>query len=238
VRREELKTMGLDGVELLMAVEERFGIDIPDEDAEKLVTPGHLQMYVLGRLQEQLARYPTGEGGTGSEDLREGAEGLLRHFLAEELGVDEETISVRTSLKRLIPAKIRRGVWENLKKDTALPVPKLRWSGWLFGLVVLGGAVLAVPLSCGYLPLGIMLAIIVMAVVWRLTMPLARSFPRSVRTFGDLVDFVLSHQEGLLIVRAGGDLWPIIQGIVVEQLSVKPEDVTPSARFVEDLGVG
>jgi len=33
--------MGLDSVELLLAIEEEFGLDIPDRDAEKLYTVGN-----------------------------------------------------------------------------------------------------------------------------------------------------------------------------------------------------
>jgi hypothetical protein len=38
--------MGLDGVELVMAWEEEFGIVISDEDAEKLITP-HLAIDLI-----------------------------------------------------------------------------------------------------------------------------------------------------------------------------------------------
>lgn len=32
--------MGLDSVELLLAIEEEFGVDIPNSDAEKMITVG------------------------------------------------------------------------------------------------------------------------------------------------------------------------------------------------------
>jgi len=37
----------LDHVEVVMAVEDEFGFEIPDEHAEKLVTPGHIVKYVM-----------------------------------------------------------------------------------------------------------------------------------------------------------------------------------------------
>ena len=42
--------MGLDSVELVMAFEEAFGIEIPDEDAARLETPRHVMDYVAARL--------------------------------------------------------------------------------------------------------------------------------------------------------------------------------------------
>nr|AQS22576.1 mitochondrial acyl carrier [Pseudodiaptomus poplesia] len=39
----------LDHVEVIMAVEDEFGFEIPDEHAEKLITPEHIAKYVLDR---------------------------------------------------------------------------------------------------------------------------------------------------------------------------------------------
>ncbi|XP_047363113.1 acyl carrier protein, mitochondrial isoform X3 [Vespa velutina] len=39
----------LDHVEVIMAVEDEFGFEIPDMDAEKLLTPGHIVRYVADR---------------------------------------------------------------------------------------------------------------------------------------------------------------------------------------------
>jgi acyl carrier protein len=43
---EDLGADSLDTVELVMAFEEEFGIEIPDEDAEKLQTVGDAVQYV------------------------------------------------------------------------------------------------------------------------------------------------------------------------------------------------
>lgn len=43
---EDLGADSLNIVELVMAVEEEFGIEIPDEDAENLFTVGDLQSYI------------------------------------------------------------------------------------------------------------------------------------------------------------------------------------------------
>ena len=49
---EDLGADSLDQVELVMALEEAFGSDIPDEDAEKLTTVGDAIAYVEGKSQE------------------------------------------------------------------------------------------------------------------------------------------------------------------------------------------
>ena len=49
---EDLGADSLDQVELVMALEEEFDSDIPDEDAEKLTTVGDAIKYVESKSQE------------------------------------------------------------------------------------------------------------------------------------------------------------------------------------------
>ena len=49
---EDLGADSLDQVELIMALDEEFGADIPDEDAEKLQTVGDAIAYVEAKSQE------------------------------------------------------------------------------------------------------------------------------------------------------------------------------------------
>ncbi len=46
---EDLGADSLDQVELVMALEEEFGADIPDDDAEKLTTVGEAVRYIEGK---------------------------------------------------------------------------------------------------------------------------------------------------------------------------------------------
>ncbi len=46
---EDLGADSLDTVELVMAFEEEFGAEIPDEDAEKLTTVGGVNEYLKGK---------------------------------------------------------------------------------------------------------------------------------------------------------------------------------------------
>ena len=49
---DDLGADSLDTVELVMAFEEEFDIEIPDEDAEKLTTVGKAMEYLKKRLAE------------------------------------------------------------------------------------------------------------------------------------------------------------------------------------------
>lgn len=47
---DDLGADSLDTVELVMALEEEFGIEIPDEEAEKLITVGDAIKYIDSKL--------------------------------------------------------------------------------------------------------------------------------------------------------------------------------------------
>ncbi|MBC7318026.1 acyl carrier protein [Candidatus Bipolaricaulota bacterium] len=50
---DDLGADSLDRVELIMEFEEEFGIEIPDEDAEKITTVGEAIAYIERRLAEK-----------------------------------------------------------------------------------------------------------------------------------------------------------------------------------------
>ncbi len=50
---EDLGADSLDVVELVMALEEEFEIEIPDEQAEKIVTVGDAVKYIEGHSKEE-----------------------------------------------------------------------------------------------------------------------------------------------------------------------------------------
>jgi acyl carrier protein len=49
---DDLGADSLDTVELVMAFEEEFGFEIPDEDAEKIVTVGDAVNYIEAHINE------------------------------------------------------------------------------------------------------------------------------------------------------------------------------------------
>jgi acyl carrier protein len=46
---KDLEADSLDAVEIIMAIEDEFGIEVPDEDAEKFQTVGDIVGYVEAR---------------------------------------------------------------------------------------------------------------------------------------------------------------------------------------------
>ena len=52
---DDLGADSLDTVEVVMALEEEFGIEIPDEDAEKITTVGQAVKYIEDKLAKKEA---------------------------------------------------------------------------------------------------------------------------------------------------------------------------------------
>lgn len=50
---DDLGADSLDTVELVMALEEEFGTEIPDEDAEKIITIKDAVGYIVGRMEKE-----------------------------------------------------------------------------------------------------------------------------------------------------------------------------------------
>lgn len=49
---DDLGADSLDTVELVMALEEKFGVEIPDQDAEKMTTVGEAIKYLEGKTKK------------------------------------------------------------------------------------------------------------------------------------------------------------------------------------------
>jgi acyl carrier protein len=52
---DDLGADSLDVVELVMGLEEEFGVEIPDEDAEKIITVGEAVKYIESHAGERAA---------------------------------------------------------------------------------------------------------------------------------------------------------------------------------------
>lgn len=50
--QQDYNTDSLDTIEIVMALEDRFGLDIKDEDAENLITVGAVVDFIQRRLNE------------------------------------------------------------------------------------------------------------------------------------------------------------------------------------------
>jgi len=96
--------MGLDIMLLIMEVEERFDITLPDERAERIFTVGDLYHYILARTRRNVpAPCPTGQ-----------AFYRLRRTLTADFGLERNRIRPAARLRDLFPRASRGASWPRL----------------------------------------------------------------------------------------------------------------------------
>src|ERR1041384_3448580 len=136
--------MGLDAVEMVMAVEEAFDIRIDDAEAEKVVTPRMLIDCVLSKVAV----------ATSAACLTQRAFNLFRKALLRSGGLKRSDIAPGTPLSILIPKAQRGAAMEKFAADMGIKDrPGLIRPNWLtaalFGASVVVGlfAAFSIPVS-------------------------------------------------------------------------------------------
>lgn len=232
--------MGLDGVELVMEVEDRFRIELPDTECSHVRTVADLAALVISRLPKSGGFCPTARSFFS-----------LRRALAQERGVDRRALRPTTPLEVAFPRVKRPARWKSLAKlEPHLPKLHLTEEArrgfdalglfllflWVPSLVLLlislgalGGLVAAVMLALGVVGLSAVRA------RW------AGEFPAGCTTLGDLARTISPESmpvdggRGLTVEQR---VLEQVQNITAEQLGLEREKVRPESRFVEDLGMG
>jgi acyl carrier protein len=231
--------MGLDGVELVMAVEDAFSISINDADAAKLLTLRLLTDYVLSKVTTT----------TATVCLTQRAFNLLRRSLLRHGGWKRSEITPDTSLPVLLPKKLRREIIQKVIADLEIKrPPEYVLAEWVNVLLLVGPALAGGTVAYGtghathsagiWIFIGVALATAGIAV--RLTRPLRTEFPRNLQTVGDLARWVMTHKSDLADATPTGwtreQITARVRELIVDQLGVKP-GFSDDANFVKDLGL-
>jgi acyl carrier protein len=229
--------MGLDAVELIMDVEKTFGIEIDEHDLQDIRTVGGLHAYVLAHA-EQTERPVCCSAHSFYH---------LRRALVSTLDLPREALTPSSDLASLLPLRSRRRLWARLGGlDLELPRlqrgPVVAWGivllsasaayGWtaLFGFTHDGSMLI--------FDIGVFLT--TATILYFLTDRIRFKIPGG-SSVGDVARAISELNFGHYFTERPGldhdDIWTILQQIVVDQLAVKPSEVTYDARFIEDLGM-
>ena len=113
--------MGLEGVELVMDIEDRFNTSIPDSTAEHIQTVGDLHSFLMNRIRQQ-----------NSDNCPSAAFFYpIRKLLVSEFEIERNTVKPATRLDSLIDAENRYKFWRKLEASVATRLPRLKRSQWL-----------------------------------------------------------------------------------------------------------
>ena len=113
--------MGLEGVELIMDVEDRFHTSFPDAELERMKTVGDLYNFIMARIRSQHSTacpsaamfYP------------------IRRILVDQFNVERSLVRPSTLLESLIDTEARPNFWNTIESAVATKLPRLHRSKWL-----------------------------------------------------------------------------------------------------------
>jgi hypothetical protein len=229
--------MSLDVVELVMNIEERFGVRIPDRDAEKIRTLGELFHF----LQDQQCLSLQGACLSSAAFYR------ARRALCRLFGHARRGISPQSSLEELLPAKGRRGHWQRFREEMApFSLPDLQRPGWLRRFLAARKASLALAGMLGVLlrqPALLALVLtgaVLSALADRLTRPLAVCLPAGCGSMRGLVYQAIGgdrdRAHAALQQMTERELWDEMCLVVSHHLGVEKDRLTPDTEFADMLG--
>ena len=229
--------MGLDIVELVLAIEDGFQIHIADEEASTISTVGELHDLIIAKLKGQEAKLC----------LTSAAFYRTRRGIVEALGVDRRAIKPSTPLASLLPQNDRRAHWISIQNAMEFEVPELRHSSATQIAFVSSGVLLALisgfyfHLGLGWLMWLFIAGLVFGGLLLKASPALATEFPNHDQTVGDLARDVLAANHAQLAEQVGGwtkhDTWETLCRLIANQTGVRREAIRPEAGIVGDLGI-
>jgi acyl carrier protein len=232
--------MGLDSVEILVNVENAFGITISNYEAEKIATVRDIHNLVWRTLQ-------------GRQSMRCKTQQLyykIRYILATKFNVPKDAIELDASLNEIFSATNRRLLYRKLEKEMQLQLPPLVLPfGWVTVLRITGGV-----LIIGTLVISLVMVNRFNYTRWLYLLPvlgilLTNFFSNlldAVRTvfwpdlLSDFTREVLKLNYSTLVQENGAnqkEVEQVIDHIIADIAGVDIKEVTPEKHLGNDLGI-
>lgn len=235
--------MGLDGVELVMSVEETFGFEFSDPEVEKIATVGDFYDAVWEKIKykEQL-------------DNKRCKSSVLfykiRNLFIIKYKIKRENIKPNSKLESIIPKKAIKDEWIIISRDLKLKLPKLVLPSWLstllflFGTFSILGGIIVSWIAVSYYNLSLVwwlipfLGIASIILINHLVRPLKTSINQNdIR--GLIKEMLLLNFKEFsdLLGTNRQEVERIMRNIITDKAGVKFTEVVPNAHLVYDLGI-
>ncbi len=233
--------MGLDSVELVMAVEEKFGISISDEEACSILTVGEMHRCIMNKV----------DMSDKSSCLTQRAFHLLRRNVVRQFGISRRSFMPNTDLDSVIPQAGRRKQWLTLQRSVgavrwpALCLTKIAGIALITSLLVIPGVAAWYEVAnlrwhpglVGVLVIPTMAALMVASRY--LVRPFETEFPAGVTRVRDLAYALLADNPQLFGPEqprwTEEEVWSLLCSVIKTETAIT--DFTKDSRFVADLGI-
>ena len=233
--------MGLDAVELVMAVEEKFGISISDEEASNALAVGDLEKLVRAKI----------DIADADSCLSQRAFHLIRSRAITQFGVSRRDVRPDTPLETLIPHSDRVENWRQFQValGTAEFPELVRPHRVNVTMTILILSALVVPSWFGalhpahfgyWMLFGVGFTTALGLILTRLTRPMKTAFKTGYKCVGDLTRFLVARYPQLVGQPRTNkwtdeEIYSLLREVIIEQLRVSSFD--RKARFVQDLHI-
>lgn len=233
--------MGLDLVEMVLRIEDTFGVEIPDEVATTLETPRLVIDFLLTRLDTRAPR----------TCISQEAFYFLRRKVLAQTSFPRERFHPRTTLEEVFPKKNRRELWRNLSseiggKDALPDLVRPDWLRLSIAFICLGIFILiaaGVNYSASHITatfvIGLPATFGAAALLIYLTQSFQNQFALDYQKIGDLVEYSISHHvcafktEGWTREQIAGIVWNIIE----EETGVDVSKFNEDSYFIRDMNL-
>jgi hypothetical protein len=230
-RHEEV---GEDTWELFEAIERSFDVALGDYFAL-----AGIRVSELAEKISTLADYPTREKCISAVAFYR-----LRRALQEVCNVPARLIRPSTPIDDVLPWSKRREQWKQLEKTTGLDLPGLMGPRWLFllcfilSLSILSAVKVTFVPQLGWMAVVIGSLFLFVTLLW-LCLPLARSFPPTCKTIGDLTKLVLACNYARLSAHGAGSSTRYVEESLVQLISLSTGviEISGRTRIPSDLNI-
>jgi acyl carrier protein len=227
--------MGLDGVELILAFEDEFQIEISDAQAEKMVTVGDSVDIIYDILRPKKSAVNC---------FSQKSFYLIRRNLMEIFNVPRSEVKLNSNLEAIIPLDSRAVKWEkfiklitsskffyhHLTKRSA----NCKFSIFSVTLIIFLLLLFLLPDNIRYLCLpGSWLMLYLACLFSKQSHKI--HFPTKFKKVRDLIYLVPEFED---CIYTKDEVYRKVIPIAVDQLGIKAERVKLDAKWVDDLNVG
>ena len=241
-RIQRLEQFGEDTHDLLRVIQASFGMEFTTDDLVQIKTVGELGSCIWGKLKNPVSE----------QCLSAVVFYRLRRVFIDLFDTPRALIAPDKPLLELMPWTDRRKRWREVQRQSGLVLPDLRWPTWLLCLsLVIAGSVsaliihrLAQTVSNHGIGSGlpvIVIGVLTWALMLKLLSPLARAFPRSCETLGDLVQLELGRGYAAIASQHGGasqkEILLALRHLIAAEISRDLNKVKPETRFPEGLNI-
>ena len=232
--------MGLDSVEILMKVEETFGIKIPDVEAQNIVT--------VGDLHNAAWRHLSGKHSDKCQSQKLFYK--LRRSFADKYEFPPQQLNPETSPDKIFPKINRRQEYLRFSAETSLTLPDLILAGFWqkmltsVGFVAIGGGLITSLILINFFDYS----------KWSLFIPVAGIIitvtlsqlldPKRVLINADTMRVFTQQTLNLNYSALSGknefnrtEIESVIDHIIINQAGLDPGEVTADKKIGDDLGI-